>query len=111
MSNPCIICVAITGSVPTKADNPAVPITITEQIQAEVADFMELLFSVYRDFGFDEVILQVQKATGCSEQEAARITTEAHFKGKAVAFTGEFVNCNKVAGILREIGLVVEIQG
>ncbi|MCP5082670.1 MAG: 3-keto-5-aminohexanoate cleavage protein [Alphaproteobacteria bacterium] len=34
MSNPCIICVAITGSVPTKADNPAVPITITEQIES-----------------------------------------------------------------------------
>ncbi len=34
MSNPCIICVAITGSVPQKADNPAVPITIEEQIES-----------------------------------------------------------------------------
>ena len=34
MSEPCIICVAITGSVPTKADNPAVPITVTEQIES-----------------------------------------------------------------------------
>ncbi len=34
MSDPCIICVAITGSVPTKADNPAVPITIEEQIES-----------------------------------------------------------------------------
>lgn len=34
MSNPCIICVAITGSVPTKADNPAVPITVTEQVES-----------------------------------------------------------------------------
>ncbi|MFY8040394.1 MAG: 3-keto-5-aminohexanoate cleavage protein [Bosea sp. (in: a-proteobacteria)] len=31
---PCIICVAITGSVPTKANNPAVPITIAEQIES-----------------------------------------------------------------------------
>ncbi len=31
---PCIICVAITGSVPTKADNPAVPISISEQIES-----------------------------------------------------------------------------
>ena len=31
---PCIICVAITGSVPTKSDNPAVPITIDEQIES-----------------------------------------------------------------------------
>lgn len=34
MSNPCILCVAITGSVPTKAANPAVPVTISEQIES-----------------------------------------------------------------------------
>lgn len=34
MTNPCIICVAITGSVPTKADNPAVPISVSEQIES-----------------------------------------------------------------------------
>jgi 3-keto-5-aminohexanoate cleavage enzyme len=32
--NPCIICVAITGSLPTKENNPAVPITIAEQIES-----------------------------------------------------------------------------
>ena len=31
---PCILCCAITGSVPTKADNPAVPISISEQIES-----------------------------------------------------------------------------
>lgn len=36
---PCIICVAITGSVPTKADNPAVPITVAEQIESTHAAF------------------------------------------------------------------------
>ncbi len=34
MTNPCIICVAITGSVPQKSDNPAVPITIGEQVES-----------------------------------------------------------------------------
>lgn len=34
MTTPCIICVAITGSVPTQKDNPAVPITIAEQIES-----------------------------------------------------------------------------
>lgn len=32
--DPCIICVAITGSLPQKADNPAVPISISEQIES-----------------------------------------------------------------------------
>lgn len=34
MNNPCILCVAITGSLPTKANNPAVPITLAEQIES-----------------------------------------------------------------------------
>ncbi len=34
MTTPCIICVAITGSVPRKEDNPAVPITLSEQIES-----------------------------------------------------------------------------
>ena len=34
MSKPCILCVAITGSVPRKENNPAVPITVTEQIES-----------------------------------------------------------------------------
>jgi len=34
MTKPCIICVAITGSVPRKEDNPAVPITVEEQVES-----------------------------------------------------------------------------
>lgn len=34
MGQPCIICVAITGSLPTRANNPAVPITVSEQIES-----------------------------------------------------------------------------
>ena len=33
-ASPCIITVAITGSLPTKANNPAVPITVAEQIES-----------------------------------------------------------------------------
>jgi 3-keto-5-aminohexanoate cleavage enzyme len=39
MSKPCIITVAITGSLPTKKDNPAVPITIAEQVESTHAAF------------------------------------------------------------------------
>lgn len=34
MSEPCIIAVAITGSLPRKEDNPAVPISVAEQIES-----------------------------------------------------------------------------
>jgi uncharacterized protein (DUF849 family) len=34
---PCILCCAITGSVPRKANNPALPITVSEQIESSHA--------------------------------------------------------------------------
>jgi uncharacterized protein (DUF849 family) len=34
MTKPCIICCAITGSLPKKSDNPAVPISIAEQVES-----------------------------------------------------------------------------
>lgn len=41
------------------------------QIQSEVAEFMDLLFDVYRDFGFDDVILRLstrpEKRVGADE--------------------------------------------
>lgn len=39
MSKPSIICVAITGSLPRKSDNPAVPVTVSEQIESTQAAF------------------------------------------------------------------------
>ncbi|MBN1237092.1 MAG: 3-keto-5-aminohexanoate cleavage protein [Gammaproteobacteria bacterium] len=36
---PCIITVAITGSVPRKEHNPAVPITVAEQIESTIAAY------------------------------------------------------------------------
>jgi uncharacterized protein (DUF849 family) len=39
MREPCIITVAITGSLPRKENNPAVPITIDEQVESTEAAF------------------------------------------------------------------------
>ena len=39
MAKPCIICVAITGSLPRKEMNPAVPITVGEQVESTQAAF------------------------------------------------------------------------
>jgi ATP-dependent Clp protease adapter protein ClpS len=57
---------------------------------------------------FDEVVFQVQKATGCSLEEAEWITYEAHTQGRAIAYTGTMEECERVAGILRQIKLQVE---
>ena len=39
MNRPCIICVAITGSLPQKSDNPAVPVSVGEQVESTQAAF------------------------------------------------------------------------
>jgi ATP-dependent Clp protease adapter protein ClpS len=59
---------------------------------------------------FDEVVAQVQQATGCSAGEAFHITYTAHTQGQAVAYVGSKPECEQVAGILREIDLHVELE-
>jgi ATP-dependent Clp protease adapter protein ClpS len=59
---------------------------------------------------FDEVIIQLIKATGCSPEKALEVALEAHNKGEAVCFTGHRERCEHVASILEEINLGVRIE-
>jgi ATP-dependent Clp protease adapter protein ClpS len=59
---------------------------------------------------FEEVITQVQKATGCTSSEAFQITYAAHANGQAVAYVGDKAECEQVANVLREIDLHVELE-
>ncbi len=58
----------------------------------------------------DEVVLQIQKATGYDIYKATAIMLEAHTKGRAVCFRGDRAKCHRVAGILRQIRLQVEVD-
>ncbi len=60
---------------------------------------------------FDEVIYQVVKATGCSYSEAERHAWTVHTEGKSTVYEGEFEECFRVQGVLREIELVTQIEG
>jgi ATP-dependent Clp protease adaptor protein ClpS len=59
---------------------------------------------------FEDVILWVQKAAGCTLDEAIAITIEAHTQGRAVAFRGDKTDCERVCGALRSHGLQAEID-
>lgn len=59
---------------------------------------------------FDDVIQQLIKATGCSEQKATHIALEAHEKGRAVCFRGNREKCQNVTRVLREIRLQCEVD-
>jgi ATP-dependent Clp protease adapter protein ClpS len=60
--------------------------------------------------GMDEVVLQIQKATGCDLPQAAAVMIEAHCRGRAVCFKGSRERCHKVCRVLREIRLQCEVD-
>ena len=59
---------------------------------------------------FDEVIMQLVRATGCSTDRAGEIATEVHTQGSAICFTGSRERCELVASILEEIALRVRLE-
>lgn len=80
---PCIICVAITGSLPTKENNPAVPVTISEQIEATQESF---------EAGASIVHCHVRDDEGKPTSDPARFARlkegiESHCPGMIVQFS------------------------
>jgi ATP-dependent Clp protease adaptor protein ClpS len=59
---------------------------------------------------FEEVIVQIMKATQCSFETAREKTFEVHVKGKSIVFTGTMDSCLKVSSVLEEIALHTQIE-
>jgi ATP-dependent Clp protease adaptor protein ClpS len=59
---------------------------------------------------FEEVIVQLMKATGCSRERAEALTWEVHMRGKAAVYEGSLAECLRVSGVLEEIALHTEIE-
>ena len=98
------------------ATEPATPdVDVEVLVEEEVEERLDTPWRVilYNDeiHSFEEVILQLMKATGCPVEQAERIAWQAHAQGKALAFEGSFEECFRVQGVLREIQLVTEIEG
>jgi ATP-dependent Clp protease adaptor protein ClpS len=58
---------------------------------------------------WDEVTMILQKATGCTLEEAEIETWEVHNLGKSVVHHGGNEECERAAGIIRTIGIRVEV--
>ena len=58
----------------------------------------------------EEVVFQVQKATGYDLDRVVPIVVEAHTTGRAVCYRGARDECQRVARVLREIRLQVEVD-
>lgn len=59
---------------------------------------------------FDEVILQIQKATGYALERAVELTIRIHQKGRALVYVGSKEKCEKVSAVLQQIQLIVQIE-
>ena len=58
---------------------------------------------------FDDVIIQLIKAVGCTFEDARSFAFEVHVKGKAPVYSGDLPSCLKVTSILEEIALHTQI--
>jgi len=59
---------------------------------------------------WEQVILQLKKATGFDIMQCEQIAVIAHTKGKAVVKSGQSEELVKITNVLKEINLVTEIQ-
>jgi hypothetical protein len=59
---------------------------------------------------WDEVIHQLQKATGFDLLHCEQIAIIAHTKGLATVKSGDYDELNKIDNVLKEIKLITEIK-
>jgi hypothetical protein len=57
---------------------------------------------------FEDVEMILQKATGCSLEQANAIAWKVHTQGRAICFSGSKEECDRVAAIIATIRLQVE---
>lgn len=90
---------------------PDVEVLVEEETEERIATPWRVI--LYNDdiHTFDEVIAQLIKATGCTVAQAERHAWTVHTEGKDCVYEGEFEDCFRVQGVLREIQLVTEIEG
>lgn len=94
-----------------ETDVPETDVLVEEATEERLDDPWRVI--LYNDdiHTFDEVILQLIKATGCTPSRAEELAWRVHTQGKAAVFEGSFEECFRVQGVLREIQLVTEIEG
>ena len=81
----------------------------TEEFKKPQGSWQVILYNDQMN-AFDDVVLWLQKATGCSHERAAQITKTADSTGRAVCYGGDEEKCHQVAGFLRGKGLQVEVD-
>ena len=80
-----------------------------DPVSDSIGDHIVIVFD--NDFNtWDEVITILQKATGCSLEEAENETWEVHNLGRSVVHHGDRDECHRAATIIRTIGIKVTVE-
>lgn len=101
----------VQGTMPIRASTIEIP--ETEVLVAEsVGVSLSAKVILYNDeiHSFDEVILQLVKATGCTTMQAEALAFEVDARGLACVYEGEFDECLHVSSILEEIALHTAVE-
>ena len=91
--------------------SPEVEVAVEEETEERLDAPWKVILYNDEIHTFDEVIIQLIKATGCTAARAEELAWQVHTNGKACVFEGSFEECFRVQGVLREIQLVTEIEG
>jgi ATP-dependent Clp protease adapter protein ClpS len=81
----------------------------TEEFKKPQGSWQVILYNDNHN-AFDNVVLWLQKSTGCSQDRASDIAATAHTTGRAVCYGGDREKCHQVAAYLRGKGLQVEVD-
>ena len=85
----------------------------TKELEQNVTDInvnvLRRLFIYNSNHFWDDVVLQLQKATGYDVQHCEQIAVIAHTTGKAVVKSGEFEELKIINDVLKEINLITKI--
>jgi ATP-dependent Clp protease adapter protein ClpS len=104
---------ASSGSVGDRTVRDETAEQTAREIETEIAEDALWRVILFNDevHTFNEVIVQLQLATGCSQARAEALTWRVHTHGQAVVHEDDFEGCFRVQQVLRRIELITEIRG
>ena len=85
------------------------PDLFDQTIDRTVGDYIVIVFNNEVNT-YDQVIAILQKATGCSLEEAEMETWEIDNTGRSVVHHGDHAECDRAAAIIATIGIRVAVE-
>jgi ATP-dependent Clp protease adapter protein ClpS len=96
--------------MPEVLERPTMLPDLSDAVETErTGEYLVIVFN--NDYNtFDEVIHILQKATGCSLEEAEMETWEIDALGKSIVHHADREECERVAAIIATIGIRVAVE-